>query len=280
MSTSFLRESVGITSPITHSGRVVYNAKRDYLETRRRKTRRGCVCVYEGDDFGDDECHSIQPYELLFRTKRDYYKKYSPNDTDLSVFSNANGICISHNDARDTEDQGDRIKKMMDGIEFCGVACNRAICTYLFALASLCALLTNRASCVADDPHNNANEEGLACQIGGLQTIYNTGADIIYAGDTVLWDKPWVHAPDHVHRNMPMKRYSPGAPRIKRVFATVRYSDTQLAEALEDVGLETGNVHEKVAKALFGLQRRVIGRAQSTADPGQPFDIMLAHYCA
>ena len=47
MSTSFLRESVGITSPITHSGRVVYNAKRDYLETRRRKTMRGCVRVYE-----------------------------------------------------------------------------------------------------------------------------------------------------------------------------------------------------------------------------------------
>ena len=91
--------------------------------------------------------------------------------------------------------------------------------------------------------------------------------------------------PGHL-ANHPMKRYSPGTPREKRVFATVRYTDAILTQELNNEraarGLGDGDLLAAVgvAKALFNVQRRVIGRAQSTSKPGQPFDIMLAHYCA
>jgi hypothetical protein len=32
-------------------------------------------------------------------------------------------------------------------------------------------------------------------------------------------------------------------------------------------------------KAVYDIQRRVIGKALSTARPGAPFDIILGHYC-
>lgn len=160
MTSSMIRESVGITSPITHMGRVVYNARRDFLETRRRKTKRGAVPVYDDDDFGDPECHTIQPYELCFRSRTNRYKNYTPNDTDLSVFSNANGILISTKTNRTVvaalpqgsskqQKQEARIAAMLSELEFAGVACNRAIY----------------------DENNNANEEMLAVQVGGLQPV-------------------------------------------------------------------------------------------------------------
>lgn len=254
MSTSFLRESVGITSPITHAGRVVYNAKRDFLETRRRKVRRGGQTVYFQDEFNDNaEIHSIQPYELCFRSKIDRYKRYSPNDTDLSVFSNANGILISSGGTprglTPQDAQAFRIQQMMGEIEFAGVACNRAIY----------------------DPRNNANEEMLAVQVGGLQTIYNTGEGEIFAGDIILWDKPNVHDLGSSVANQPKHRYSPGAPKLKRVFATVRYTPQILQTAIAS-GTD-------LARAMFDVQRRVIGRAMSSAKATQPFDILLGHYC-
>ena len=257
MTTSFLRESIGITSPITHAGRVVYNAKRDFLETRRRKTMRGALRVYHKDGFGDDECHTIQPYELCFRSKISRYTKYQPNDTDLSVFSNANGILISSKGADNkgftggdpTVAQEKRVQQMMADIEFAGVACNRAIY----------------------DPRDNHNEEGLAVQVGGLQTIYNTGDTEIYAGDIVLWDQPYVFKSGEGVLNHPQMRYSPGTPRIKRVFATKKLDQRALQEEFK----KTNNIYD----ALFSLQRRVIGKAMSTSKPGQPFDILLGHYC-
>ena len=98
MTTSVQRDLPGLHNPITHAGRVVYNAKRDFLETRRRKHQRGQTPVYTGDGFGDDECHTIQQYEICMRNRNNQYLVWSPNDTDVTVFSCANGINLSRAD--------------------------------------------------------------------------------------------------------------------------------------------------------------------------------------
>lgn len=131
---------------------------------------------------------------------------------------------------------------MMRSIAFAGVACNRAIY----------------------DPHNNANEEMLACQLGGLQTVYNTGPLTIFGGDIVYWGAPDVHPGPGALENTPKRRYSPGAPRSKRVFSTNRLTPAAMAQEIADTR------GANVVVATFNLQRRVIGKAMSTAKPGQP----------
>ena len=238
------------TSKITHNGRVVYNAQRDWLHTKRCKSCRGAVRVYDGDDFGEVECHSIQPYELTFRHHTERYKKYKPNDTDLSVFSSENAYCISPaGQGTGRWSESERIKKMMEEITFAGVASNRAIY----------------------DPSNHANEEGLAVQVGGLQTIYNTGTSDIHAGDIVLYGEPL----SSIQRNGgETRRRIAGVPHSKMLFSTVRYDPTSTTT----MGAQPTSWNE-YRKKMFDIQRRVIGKAMSHGKPGAPFDILLGRYC-
>ena len=253
MTSATIREIPGITNPITHAGRVAYNARRDFLETRRRLSQRHGQRLY-GDDFGDSENHSIQQYELCMRSRKDRYRHFAPNDTDLSVFSSANGLIISAEDAQNANTLQERVELVRDRLEFAGIASNRAIY----------------------DPNNNANEEGLAVQVGGLQTIYNNSDQEIMAGDIVLWDMPKL---DSVH-GRPINRF-PGVPHEKKLFATVPYKSDILKNQLMDMCNANGS---EVAVSQFlklhnTVQRRVIGKALSTARPGQPFDILLGRYC-
>lgn len=122
----------GITSPITHAGRVVYNARRDWLESRRRKSKKGhCEVVYK-DEFGSPENHSIQPYELCFRSRTQRYANHRPNDTDMSVFSSANGFIVSEYEKSEYKKKPGKVcatseEIMMDLLSFAGVACNRYV---------------------------------------------------------------------------------------------------------------------------------------------------------
>lgn len=275
-------------SPITHAGRVVYNAFRDYLETRDRQSKRGSHIVYNKDTFGEDECHTIQQFELTMRNCEDGYMHWSPNDTDVRVFSSANGIRVDKQQlmnrvavglagARrsDLEDvvfgntpEGEAIRRafLRQKISFAGVASNRAIY----------------------DPHNNANEEHLAVVVGGLTTIYNTGEQPINAGDTVLWDLPYLEDRGPGQAKFPGVKVA-GVPKQKRLFATVplRLPSTiknTFSEATNDYRvLEEGNARDinaqDVARIVnHSVKRRVIGRAMSSAVSGQPFDILLGRY--
>ena len=250
MSSDYLADMTGITTPITHAGRVVYNAQRDSVETQRRRSKRGrngSTALYKDVH---DEDHSIQPYELCIRKKRTKLVRYAPNDTDIHVFSSANGMySAAGNDAetvRDTE------------LQFAGVASNRA----------------------AYDPNNNANEEHLAVQVGGLQTMYNTSDKEIHAGQIILWDMPNKSAG---------KLRIPGVRRSKMLFQTVAYDGTEaqqvgadLKKAMDAAGVADGAQAALVAafrKAHARVQGRVIGKALSSAKSGKPFDILLGHYC-
>ena len=147
-------------------------------------------------------------------------------------------------------------------LDFAGIASNRAIY----------------------DPNNSANEEALAVQVGGLQTIYNTGDEDIFAGDIVLWDMPTLD-----DRGEPTQRY-PGIPRKKKLFSTKRYQPGTAVDAVTklikkalddgggDVDKRAANAAQQVQEAMWGYQRRVMGKALSSAAKGEPFDILLGHY--
>lgn len=245
MSSDYLADLPGLTNPITHAGRVVYNAQRDSIETHERKIagRRngGASRLYPLEN---DEDLSIQPYELCIRNTKGSYVSHAPNDTDIHVFSSANGMF--------DYDNGKNKKRKRDTLDFAGVAANRAIY----------------------DPNNNANEAMLAVQVGGLQTMYNTGNGDINAGDIVLWDLP-------DEQNRPR---IPGVNRSKLLFATEAYSE-KVASAAEKAAVaehDAAQDADKLIKTLKVLhndtQRRVIGKALSNAKPGKTFDILLGHY--
>jgi len=265
-----MRDIPGITSPITHAGRVVYNARRDWLDTRRRKrpASGGLIEIYPNSLGDSPENHSIQPYELCFRhTGYNKYNTYSPNDTDMNVFSSANGIVFSESDLvtwaetqaprridprdkvslKPDESSKTRVDYMKENIVFVGVACNRAIY----------------------DPSNHANEEGLAVQIGGLQTIYNTGEGDIYAGDIVIWDEPAASYKSSSDSKMKWRPKFPGIPHEKALFTVRRLSGDDFRDGAAAI----------TVAQLIDLQKRVVGKSMSTAKKGQPFDILLGRYC-
>ena len=239
----------GITNPITHVGRVVYNAASDHQEIHRRKqyARRGSSSrrtqIYD-DRVLDDENFTIQPYELCMRNTNSKHVS-APNDTDIYVFSCANGMhapAAAEGAVADTPST--KRKRKMPELQFAGVASNRA--NY--------------------DPSNSTNEEMLAVQVGGLQTMYNTGTKAINAGDIILWDLP---------EGPPPKRI-PGVPRDKKLFQTVSYKSAAAVAVAAEV---TKGDLQGFLKAHHELASRVIGKALSTAQPGKPFDILLGHYC-
>ena len=250
MSSDYLHDLNGIKTPITHAGRVVYNAERDGAETIRRRSKRGRDpenVLYGNDDH--DENHSIQPYELCIRNKRTKLVRHAPNDTDIQCFSSANGMY--------TLDGSDKEQKR-DTLQFAGVASNRA----------------------AYDPNNNANESHLAVQVGGLQTMYNTSTGDIHAGQVIVWDMPSLTAG---------QLRIPGVRKSKLLFQTVPYDsrakgkyDSALNEALAAAGVEDAAKQKALKKAFAEaharVQSRVIGKALSSAKKGKPFDILLGHY--
>ena len=255
MSSDYLNDLNGIKTPITHAGRVVYNAQRDSVETHRRRSKRGRdgkTALYPNSDV-NDENHSIQPYELCVRNKRAKLVRWAPNDTDIHVFSSANGMYSWDGN----KDPGAKRATL----QFAGVASNRA----------------------AYDPRNNANEEHLAVQVGGLQTMYNTSNGEIHAGQVILWDMPDQNAG---------KLKIPGVPKDKLLFQTVPYNSTEkgkydqaLDTALTTYDNDDGDANaarvtlkKAFADAHARLQSRVIGKALSSAKSGKPFDILLGHY--
>lgn len=261
MSSDYLANMTGIKNPITHAGRVVYNAQRDSVETRRRKRKNGDEVLFPAKH---DEDYSIQPYELCIRNKRTKFTRYAPNDTDIHVFSSANGMFhpgpVLGPGATPQQIRAAAAKRMedkRDQLQFAGVASNRA----------------------AYDPNNDHNEEHLAVQVGGLQTVYNTGDKEIHAGQIILWDMPTENAG---------VLKIPGVQKSKYLFKTVPYdqaADTALAAALDQVLADAGVVAnartaviKKLKAAYEGLQSRVVGKALSSAKKGKPFDILLGHY--
>jgi hypothetical protein len=272
MSQSFIAEQA-LVSPITHAGRVVYNAQRDWLETRWRK-RKGDNALRAYAGFGDDASHTIQQFELTVRNRGNRYMQWTPSDTDVRVFSNGNGIKVANSTRQEyvaklggggvvvpfNDSQYDRLRLLKrDRLQFGGIASNRAIY----------------------DPKNNANEEHLAVQVGGLTTIYNTGDKTINTGDVILWDMPCVEGTTGISSIR-----IAGIPKNKLLFSTkVLDPETSFDQEKKEYcqlmfGQDNavGKPNPSDAIIFHRLNRRIIGRAFSSAGPAKPFDILLGRY--
>jgi hypothetical protein len=283
MSESFIAQQA-LVSPITHAGRVVYNAQRDWLETRYRKRKGGggAHAAYAKGGFGDPGCHTIQQFELTMRNCGNRYLQWTPSDTDVRVFSSTNGMKIPNSVTKELKTKHPTVKVFQatdtprlrllkrDNLQFGGVASNRAIY----------------------DPHNNANEEHLAVQVGGLTTIYNTGDTRINTGDVVLWDMPVLNGTDETSSIR-----IAGVPKNKLLFSTkaldpknsFQQEEDDYYHMMYDYRRDTGqgspkaqaaNNEERISDAeiFIRMNRRIIGRAFSTAGPAKPFDILLGRY--
>jgi plastocyanin len=114
-----------------------------------------------------------------------------------------------------------------------------------------------------DEASQHANEEDCVVQVGGLCTVLNNDDAQIAAGDWVAWDWPG----GAVHTE--------GAPAAKRTFRV-----RSLNSLLSDFdGKDTADKELKLMLGNVLLANRVIGRAMSTARPGDQLDILLGSYC-
>jgi hypothetical protein len=128
--------------------------------------------------------------------------------------------------------------------------------------------------------------------MGGLATIYNTGPEIIHAGDIVMWGLPTTKASGN--GGPPRFAYKiAGIPREKMLFATLKYKESDVAvtkENKDEIRRECARndgacnpaqcetVLTKILQNKYDRRRRVIGRALSSAKPAKPFDLQLGHY--
>ena len=266
MTTGFQQSIGSLTSPLTTQGRVAVNAIRDHQDTRirQRDLRIDPTNTVFGERFADED-QSIEPHELCLMFTKSQGRNAVPSDTDFNVFSNANGLRPRKRlrKGASSETQTERRKRQREALyeelQTAGVASNRA----------------------RYDPTNTANEEMLAVQIGGLQTMYNTGNVPINAGHIIVWDLP----EEANSRERPRIR---GTNKSKLLFQTIPYEvaakKVSLAQKKAVEAYDGDKDADKLIKALVALdlqlRKRVVGKALSCAKPGKPFDLMLGHYCA
>lgn len=132
-------------------------------------------------------------------------------------------------------------------------------------------------------------QQGFVSQMGGLNTIVNTGDKVIHPGDILRVALP---EPDYKAKR---KTYVEGTPKDKIVFKVVpvdQYEQDVLDKAAESGrsknadlqaaldGMPAGTNKKEVLRKLwtyFHDQRRFeIGKALSYAQEGHPFDVLLS----
>ena len=248
-------------SSITALGSVKYNAQRDVIDTHRRKRFKPdgtpSVTVFTNASKQDDE-FTIMPRELCLRWKKPHTKKRMYTDTDVNVFTSANGLFLSTTDLPELDGKSpkEQLELMRDQLDFGGIAVTRAVYS-----------------------SSETTDEQMVVLFGGTTTIRNTGHKSIRSGDYVQWDLPVDTA---------------GAPRApprssecrasKLLFQTVPFNPSDCdftAQELED--LDTNNLtlfNASVRRKYFQSRRRVFGRALSGAAPGKEFDVLLGRYMA
>lgn len=194
-----------IVNPITQSGRVVLNARKDTysIDRRVRKISQASDIAEEQIAWGAhdgvlDENFSVLTHEIaVYDCKRDFELRLTGGES-VPIITSANGMEV---DAWNFDDQ-------TESVSFMGIAGSRAL----------------------HDSRNAArNEEDCTVQIGGLCTIVNNGGAPITVGEWVAWDFP---EPDYYKTlTNPMmqnddRQYEPilGTPFSKRQFRVRGYN--------------------------------------------------------
>lgn len=265
-------------SDVTGLGVVKYNAQRDVVDAQRRRRLTSTSGVVAGVFVGtnvnrDDDVFTIMPRELCLRWRTPHTKKRMYTDTDMNVFSSANGVYLTATDLVDPKPAPtglvEEAQCLRDYLDFGGVAVTSA------AYSS-----------------TGASDDQLVVLFGGTTTMRNTGHDPILCGDYVQWDLPVLKAPQGDGPNATLVQPPPRSKdcsKHKLLFQTRPFRIDQCRVHAEDlVGLVLGDEAEENARRLTPIlhrrfcheRRRIFGRALSSAQPGHEFDLLLGRYMA
>ena len=182
-------------------------------------------------------------------------------DTDVNVFSSANGLFLSSVEAPDALRHANTPESKLDAmrsqLDFGGIAATRA-----------------------EYSSTEQGDEQMVVLFGGTTTIRNTGHKEIRSGDYVQWDLP-VGAN---HQPLAPKRSTACRPS-KLLFQTNPFnpSDCDLSED-EFKSFQADPSKDRLngflRRKFYEKRRRVFGRALSGAPPGKEFDVLMGRYMA
>jgi hypothetical protein len=296
----------GGVSKVTPQAAIIINTSADSFERALRRSANQTNTLYTNTANEDDFC--IARGELCFakKKKEQSTQVYGQNNPSVQVFTSANGLIVPDKNAFDKMQQQTNVerkeseKKMIQrelakSLWFVGVA---------------------QGDKMARDFENRSL--ALAVRVAGSDTIFNSGTDTFYPGDTVVWDMPPVEGGAII-------RY--GEPKTKNVFTVKKYdySTAHLIGDLSDISAKQknivgadrrsndacimydiinsmvaamqGNTNQKTDELMNGgmqafytafrmlnlykqenYDRRIIGKALSEGKPGMHFDILLHHH--
>ena len=266
----------------TRQARVVINTylDRNEMQNRRHESSHGTnIRAYDAPV--EDRVLGVDILDLVFMKKdndrstiRDSFKL----DDYPHVFSSGNGMYVSEMDINipivPNEPEGERQEKKRDqakkickeNIVFVGVADTR-----------------DDFTSGHDDQH--IARTGVTVQIGGVHTIRNTGMENIRQFDWVCWDMPRIDRQavggiDHDKLLFQTKPYRVTKVNTAGEYATA-FDEENARRVLEGLpGLDADDAarFEFSKKIISGDQGFVIGKALSSAVPGQEFDLFMGRY--
>lgn len=134
-----------VRSPVTQSGRVIFNGQKDSYDIWQRENTTAAH-AYNPKDC--DECYSVLTHELAFHLKPRKFQTQASAGDRLPVMTSFNHV----------------VPSTLEDYAFIGVVSSGA-----------------RHSSTSQA----ANEEDCTVQIGGLCTVVNTSSKMLYAGEPV-----------------------------------------------------------------------------------------------
>lgn len=182
---------------------------------------------------GTDEAFKVLEGEILMQTDKPGIRRYG--DHQMHVFSFANGLKGDQQtlnaSAGEIEDIDEKYN-ILAGLRYAGVAVTEFT------------------------PEKDVFEQGFVMTMGGLNTIFNNGAQTVYPGDVVCADIP--NPADAGSRKN--RALQTGVPREKLQFVVTPFRVLE-----REIGTQLAS-------------RFIMGTALSYSRPGTPLDIVL-HRC-
>ena len=274
-----------LQNPITKSGRVVLNGKKDRVNIRYRQ--HGSVprdkkveCLKKlGQIYVDgksDENYNVLNHEIALhcRVGKPTYHLVAPHDGSVATVTSCNGWVDDMGFEESTLMPADMCKalgmvwlpkphgKAADGITFAGIAATRA---------------------KHDSSDMAANEDDCVLQSGGMCTLYNNSTASIEVNNWVLWDFPGLNQKQERKIAKPQ-----GVPATKGQFVPIPLRNVLDKLDMYHQHLRAGSMgrdalwYARTQKAMDAVRThimsRVIGRSLTRSPPGHAFDVLLGNY--
>lgn len=174
-----------------------------------------------------DEAYQVMEGEVLMQTNTPQVRRYG--DHQMHVFSFANGLQADGAVLNASNAASPDKAAIMSGLKYAGVAVTEFT------------------------PEKDVFEQGFVMTLAGLNTIFNNGSSIIYPGDVICADIPFVAAKG-ARKNRALQT---GVPREKLQFVI-----TPLRQLSQQITEQEAS-------------RFIMGTALSYARPGSSIDVVL-----